>query len=353
MSTAFANSVGALVPDRLEDGFEWAVFLLINVVATLIVVGMVYLFSTSDARRSIGKYIVVAVATLALLVGGGLAYAEFGIPDESPRCDTTPPAKQLAPPQTTRWNLAREPREAKLKIALDDYVESKRTGTAFVQANPARSGRPSKGGERPILKPNAKVGAFVRGGSVSDKERGLGFKVLARGVRAPDGSGINVTACAWRPGERSLTTPGRYNGTVRVFAQGATAADLPISVTIKGSRLDAVILGLLVSLVGAALAGFGLRQPGAEEPPARESAAAKRAVARNAARAFDILPFLSGLAAGSIAAFVTYNDDPTWGAERGQDTVKFILFTFAAATGGLALTEPPARAVRKRLRGQR
>jgi hypothetical protein len=58
------------------------------------------------------------------------------------------------------------------------------------------------------------------------------------------------------------------------------------------------------------------------------------------------------VASGCLAAFLTYTDDPTWGAQRGADTVKFILFTFAAATGGLAITEPPARAVRNRLRAR-
>ena len=121
------------------------------------------------------------------------------------------------------------------------------------------------------------------------------------------------------------------------------AVDIPVELTIRAKRLNVALLALAVSLLGALLAAFNTK-----EANVQADEVAKRATTH---RVLRWAPFVTGVAAGLAAAFVLYADDPTWGGHLGADAAKLLTVTFAAATGGLTVTAPPARAAREALAG--
>lgn len=119
------------------------------------------------------------------------------------------------------------------------------------------------------------------------------------------------------------------------------AVDIPVEVTIRAKRLNVALLALLVSALGVVLAAFNAKGPVVDQ--------AKVDKKQKTHLALRWASPLSGLVAGLSAAFVLYADDPTWGAQLGADATKLLAVTFAAATGGLTVAAPPARAARERL----
>jgi hypothetical protein len=147
-----------------------------------------------------------------------------------------------------------------------------------------------------------------------------------------------------RPKERKLSRPGRYTGFVRVAGPRLASADIPVLVTIRAAQPELVLLAVLGALLGAALGAANSKDVGV----ASENVKQKRAP-QAANHVLRFLPFVSGFAAGMIAALTVYSDNPTFGAHRGADTARLLIVTFTAATAGLAVTATPARVAREKL----
>lgn len=126
---------------------------------------------------------------------------------------------------------------------------------------------------------------------------------------------------------------------MRVAGPRLRPVDVPVVVTIKGAVPETLFLAVLVSLIGA-LGPFSSKPENLDE---------EQLNTKQTRRALGWLPVLSGIAAGVLAAFVIYLDDPTWGAERGPDTLKLVVAAYAASTAGLAATAAPTKALRGRL----
>jgi hypothetical protein len=185
-----------------------------------------------------------------------------------------------------------------------------------------------------------RVGAFVLG-TLSDGGRSIGFPVVAQAARSPDGRGLNVDVCTRRPGDRRGTRPGRYVGRVRVAGPLVNSVDVPVEATIKAARTENVLFAILVAVLGAYL--------GAANSKPAEVDATKVKQRPKLHLLLSLLPFVAGVMAGLVAALAVYADDPTFGAHRGTDTAKLLTATFAAATGGLTVTAPASRGLRRRL----
>lgn len=240
----------------------------------------------------------------------------------------------LAARKAPLWSL-RAPGKP-IKVALDDYVGEARSSSTFAAARPTKLNR----SKRPVP-PTVRIGAFVRGGSLSDGSRDIGFAVVARASRAQDGRAVDVEICARRSGDRSDSRPGRYTGSVRVAGPRVAPIDVPVEITIKGARTELVLFALVAAILGAAI--------GAANSKPAEDEAVQTKEKRGAHLALSLLPFGAGLLAGLAAAATVYFDDPTFGASRGADLAKLLAVTFGAATGGLAVTAPPARGLRNKL----
>jgi hypothetical protein len=249
------------------------------------------------------------------------------------------PSGDLAASKPARWQVAPRRSKQKVTIALDHFVNEKRVGTTFVALRPTKRNR-----HRQALPKRNRVGAFVLGGTLSDGSRDIGFPVVAKAVRSRDGRGLNVKVCAMRPKERKLSRPGRYTGFVRVAGPRLASADIPVLVTIRAAQPELVLLAVLGALLGAALGAANSKDVGV----ASENVKQKRAP-QAANHVLRFLPFVSGFAAGMIAALTVYSDNPTFGAHRGADTARLLIVTFTAATAGLAVTATPARVAREKL----
>ncbi|HEX2234357.1 MAG TPA: hypothetical protein VHG69_13440 [Thermoleophilaceae bacterium] len=260
--------------------------------------------------------------------------------------------------EAPRWTL--RPQRRRIGIALDNYVGQPKEGRGYAKVRrgtPARrrGGRRSRGGGGRALPRRIRLAAFLLGG-LSDGSRDIGARAAARAKRTPDGMAINVTVCVRRSERRELSRPGRYTGRVRVAGPRVGPADIPVAVTIKAALPEYAVLALVIAALGSALGAAYSRPAGgddtAEEIRQRRQLDAsdpEQAKKENRRRAFSALPFLSGLVAGVIAAWVVYADDPTFGASRGADTAKLIAAAFAGATTGLTVATPPARALQKRV----
>jgi hypothetical protein len=185
------------------------------------------------------------------------------------------------------------------------------------------------------------IGAFILGADLSDGTRTIGFPIVAEAIRDRDGKNATVAVCALRPEPRSLTRPGRYSGTVRAAGPRVASVDVPVEVTIKGARTETLLFAILIALVGAGI-GAANSKPADVSKEKTEEKATRHLL-------LSLLPFGAGIIAGLVAALVVYADNPTFGANRGADTAKLLAAIFAAATGGLTVTAPPARGARKKL----
>jgi len=249
----------------------------------------------------------VSLGTLGIAVVIGLLMLAYRIQDDlttgsDPACFAQNHA-DLGLQGNPLYAVRRDATRAGIAIALDDYVGTRRRGFTFVRlVNTPRNVR------RTPLPKSARIGAIVLG-SLSDGGRDIGVPVVARATRSRDGRGINVQICTRRSENRTDTRPGRYSGLVRVAGHRIESGDVPVTITIKGARTDMFFIALGIALLGAALAASGAK------PAEVDSAAVETTKIRH--RTLALLPFLSGVAAGIVAGWTVYLDDPTWGAHRG------------------------------------
>ncbi|CAN5458795.1 hypothetical protein BH20ACT18_BH20ACT18_11100 [soil metagenome] len=261
-----------------------------------------------------------------------IVYGLFGAPGNKGECGKRT-LVNLAAGTAPEWRLEKKP-QAKISIALDDFVEHTRYGRATVAVVSTKANK-----DRPQLPPNARIGAFIPSGGVATGDRDLGFTPLARGRRAPDGASVDVNVCAKRPGDRGETKAGRYSGTVRVAGRSITGVEVPIEVTVKRDRRFAFIVAMFAALAGAVAAGANSR------PADVSSEQVKKKPKIHDALWF--MPLLIAVIAGTAAGVFIYVDDPTWGADLAGDLGKLIGASLAAATGGLTALAPVSRGARR------
>lgn len=283
--------------------------------------------------------IVAALGVLGAFGLVGLGMYEFASPalwgGHDDKCEGNSGAGAFSGQGKPKWRLKKNGTgDSTVTISLEDYIDTTRGDTAFVEVVPI-----GRNPARPRLPKQQPIRAFILGGTLSDGARSLGFRPEVTHSRAPDGSGVNVCVSADRPADRSASKPGTYQGTVRVTGERVQAVDIPATVRIKASRIETALLALLVAVISASIVFVTQRQPRTEADRAAESATY---------RALGYLPLITGVIAGLAAALVVYADDPTWGAERGADTLKLITATFAAAAAGLTASVPVARAAQRR-----
>jgi len=282
-------------------------------------------------RRVLALTIIVG---LAVVVGGGLlAFDPIGKEDGSAKACAKNGDTNLTPRGKPAWALAK-PQGAKLAVALAYHVGEPRRASSYVKVK--RMGR----GGAPALPRGSRVGAFVLGGGLSDGTQGMGFAPVAVASRARDGRSVRVALCVERPTERDLSAPGTYTGKVRVAGPRLRPVDVPVSVSIKGNLIEPALVAIFVAILGA-LAPFTTRPEEADEEDIKKHQTTQRVLAW--------FPFVSGVLAGLLAAFLIYADDPTWGLQRGSDTFKLVVATYAAASAGLAASALPTKAARRGL----
>jgi hypothetical protein len=299
-------------------------------IATALVVLVVAAIVTKKAWLSWTAWIVVPLALLTVLTVG-LARGSEG---DGIDCHFSQGKKDLGSTKPILWE-ATVKANSKMTISLDDYVDEERTGRIPVSLKATKKGRGK------LLGKHARVGAFIRGGALSDGQRDIGFPVIARAVREPDGHGLKVVVCAARDKPRAKSRPGLYKGIVRVSGANIASAEIPVEIRVKAARTELILFALFIAVLGAGLTAATARRSTAEEATTPRHTALDRALA--------LLPFMSGVVAGVVAGIVVYIDDPTFGAQRGKDMAKLLTITFAAATAGLAVTSAPARVARNRL----
>jgi hypothetical protein len=287
---------------------------------------------------AIGVLLVLGLA--AVLVAASKAFWPYLSAEGSGSC---PPGQSANVASTKRpqWKLT-APKDAKVVLAMDDWVNQPIEARSFVRVRATGSSRRKK-----PLPASTKLRAFVLGG-LARETRSLQLQPTAIAARAPDGRSVQVTLCArrlapdlkfWRE------SPGRYTGTLRVAGQRASGAEIPVELTIRAQRYLVALTALLASLLGAGVAAWNAR------PAQVDSDAVRDAGRRYRFADFVLLiaPFVGGLIAGLLAAFTIYADDPTFGSNLGSDGPKLITAAFAAAAVGLTVTAPVARGTRQRL----
>lgn len=277
--------------------------------------------------------LVAVVAVVAAGVGIRAVSTAIDASDSSAKSCPKSSLSNLAAAGSPTW-LLKKPGGQKLATELSYRVGHPERATAHVNVA-ARRGARSKALPRDI-----RIGAFVLGGGLSDGSRGMGFTPVAAAKRSRDGRSVRVGLCVQRPGERGLSAPGKYTGKVRVAGPRVRAVDVPVSVSIRGNWIGPALIAVFVSIIGALMPFTTKPEDGVEVDTGARKAAQ---------RVLALLPFASGLAAGCLAAFLVYVDDPTWGAERGADTIKLVVAAYAAASAGLAATALPTKATRRAL----
>jgi hypothetical protein len=281
---------------------------------------------------------VLVVGCLAALVGfAGWVFWPYLFANGGGDCPHTQ-AGGVASIKPALWKLTKPTKNAKVVLALDDWVDQPILARSFTRVVPTAANRRKK----PLLR-GAKVRAFLLGG-LATGARSLQLQPTATAYRYADGRAIRVVLCAKRSSQTWQfwrESPGRYKGTVHVTGVRLVPVDIPVELTIRAKRLNVVILALVISLIGAFFGAIN-----SKEANVTDEQVAKKPKTH---RVLRWAPALSGLVAGLAAAFVLYADDPTWGAHLGADTAKLLTVTFAAATAGLTVTAQPARVARQKL----
>jgi hypothetical protein len=325
---------GTLFRDYLPDGRVLAyVVLALVALAALISAGMLFGVSLTDGR--VLAYLVLALSAILVLIGGAILFGEYARAegDGKPPCGTAQKGG-VGSVKPARWRLENTGGN-RLIVALDDWVDEARRDSTWVRVIPTAINT-----QNAPLRGKHAVRAFVLRRPSTGKQS-LQLDVTPTATRSPDGRAILVELCAMRS-ERRDASPGRYRGVVRVAGRRIDGADIPFELTIKGQRRAVAFLGILTALLGAVVAAFNSKAPAPLKSDASDFEKFSDVLLRWA-------PFLGAMVAGLSAAFVLYADDPTWGASLGADTTKLIAATFAAGAGGLALTAPPARAIRQQI----
>jgi hypothetical protein len=133
------------------------------------------------------------------------------------------------------------------------------------------------------------------------------------------GTGVVVRVCIGRQGNLS---PGRYEGSLRIYGPTIKAFDYPLAVTVKAWKLWPLLLllgGVGFAIVVAWWTG------------------ALRFSGQNKGR--SILGYLLALVfmviAGGAAYYSAYENNPIWGDDPGRDYVAIAIAGFSAASAAL------------------
>jgi hypothetical protein len=274
----------------------------------------------------------VLALLLAGLIGLGCWLVASFLDGEDSDC-ATPERPDLALAGRARWRLV-APSNARLVVALGSSLNQAHDAGAAVSVR-----RVPRGKSATAMPAGAVVGAFVPSGSLARRARSLGFKPVASAMRNRDGRSVRVQLCVRRPEDRTISGPGRYTGRVVVAGPRLRPTSVPVVVTVKAAVPELILLALAASLLAALLSSSSRPSDATQEELDAD---------RRSQRILQALPLISGIAAGLIAAFVLYADDPTWGAKRGADMAELFFAAFAAAAVGLTTTVKPTRALRRR-----
>jgi hypothetical protein len=332
------------------------------IVAVLVVLAAIFAFFHAELGSALtwirANYPAVAAVFvgLVLILGAGVGAwflmepAVNGGKSTSCKLDPPPSSKSVIRGKGVtakdRWRLTRlGSGKGSVRIDLSDYAGTRRVGTGGVGVVPLKKNSSRR------LPASTVVTAYVRQGGLTSSDGSLGLPVRVDASRQPDGEGIAVCASVKRPGERNAVEPGRYEGTIRVGGAAIQGTDLPMVLTIKGSRIETAAVALLVALLGIAVAATSTR-PESDELDGQQMEAAIDADKKKH-QGLAVLPAIGGLIAGLAAALIVYEADPVWGADRGKDFLELITATFAAASVGLTAAVPPAKAARKRIAKKR
>jgi hypothetical protein len=276
-----------------------------------------------------GPWTLIGLAITVVFLGAVFLFSQ---PDPSGRC-VEQTRQGLVAGAKPKWALFQKP-PAKLTIALDDVLKKPRRGHTFVRVRATRRNK-----TQPQL-PAGRVGGFILGG-VSSGSRELPFPVKVTARRSRDGTSVGLNACALRPGPREDTAPGRYSGRVRVAGRSVVATELPLEITVKRDRRLAITIAVLAAIISAVVAGANSRP---SEVPAE-----KVNQHQKTHEVLWFLPLAGSVIAGTIAGYVVYHEDPTWGAALGGDWTKMVAAAVGGAAGGLTALAFPSRGARKRI----
>jgi hypothetical protein len=226
--------------------------------------------------------------------------------------------------QEPKWRLMIAPQE-KLLLVLDHQVKDARHDD--VSMNVAHLDDAAKTTRTAELPRDTAVGArLLRRPRASEP---LAFPVVTRGEQSDDGQSIQVKACTTRPNRD--TKPGRYKASVRVGGTGIVPAEVPLEVTIRAGVRSTLIIAVLAALIACALTHYGT--------PVQTKLKGSRRTA------LLVLAWVMGLIGGLAAAYLAYDADPTWGADRAKDMVGLFVATATAASAAMSAAGAGAKVV--------
>lgn len=285
--------------------------------------------------QRLGPWIKTHVLLLVAIVGVGALILTF-VNKKLSTSGTAPCATQQhdelrTGPEPTA-GLVVDPK-AKLLLVLDHQIKDSRHDTVSVDVKALdAAGAKTAAAELPA---NTRVGAHLTRRPLASEP--LAFNVVTNAVLSPDGRSIAVEACTVRPNRD--TKPGRYVALVRVGGTGIVPENLPLEVTIRAGVTSTIIIALLAAILSLALTHYGT--PVQSTPAAPD---AEPAPATAAGPVALVLALLTGLLGGLAAAYVAYDSDPTWGADRGKDTINLVIATAAAASAAMSAAGAGAKA---------
>jgi hypothetical protein len=226
--------------------------------------------------------------------------------------------------------------KAKLLLVLDHQTNDSRHDTVSVDLKALdASGQKTVAGELPE---NTNVGARLTRRPLASEP--LAFDVVTNAVLSDDGRSIVVEACTVRPNRD--TKPGRYATLVGVGGTGIVPENVPLEVTIRAGVISTTLIALMAAVLSLALTYYGTPLPSTPRPP--EVPAGDPPPAAAPGPVVVTLALLTGLLGGLAAAYLAYDSDPTWGAERGKDTINLVIVTAAAASGAMSAAGAGAKA---------
>jgi hypothetical protein len=265
----------------------------------------------AKVRTVVGTPILVVLGLVALVAIVEIAASRLAT-SGAPACAETPRG-DLRAGDNPRWRLEQADAADKLLLVLDHQVRDTRHDTASVDV--IALARAGDSGSRE-LPSNTEVGAAPTGTPRASEP--LPFALITTARVANDGRSVLVEACTERPDRDSKA--GRYKGRVRVAGAGVEPVDLPVEITIRAGVRSTLWLAIAAAALGVALTHVGT--------PIQPNVTTKKVA--------TAIGILAGIVAGLAAAYLAYDADPTWGAERAQDTVTLFLAAVAAASGAMS-----------------
>jgi hypothetical protein len=282
-------------------------------------------------RWALVTHIVMPLALVVGVVWGMLVLADKMLATTgSPQCADPQTGDIRTGPRPT-WRLTVDP-NTKLLLALDHQIKDARRDKLSVRVAAVDDATKTTGpAEVPVRNP---VGARLT--ATPRASEPLAFTVITDAALSDDGQGIEVQACTVRPNRD--TKPGRYAAMIRVGGTGIVPVEVPVEVTIRAGVRSTLLIALLATILSLALTHYGTPVPTASgRNKGGEPAKGSRSVTL-------ILAVVTGLIGGLAAAYLAYDGDPTWGAQRGKDTVNLVIAAAAAASAAMSAAGAGAKA---------